>query len=128
MKLLLDTHIFIRWANEPQRLSQTALNALSDPNNDLILSVASVWEMQIKIQLGKMKLNRSLQALISSQQNTNGIQILSATLDHILALDTLPFHHKDPFDRLLMAQSIIESLTIVSADTKLAAYQINLIS
>lgn len=75
MKLLLDTHIFIWWADQPEKLSQTTLSALQDEANELLLSVASVWEMQIKIQLGKLKLSLPLKDLIKNQQETNGITV-----------------------------------------------------
>jgi PIN domain nuclease of toxin-antitoxin system len=108
MKLLLDTHIFIWWADAPEKLSSVALSALEDEANDLILSVVSIWEIQIKSQLGKLKLSQALRGLIKSQQEANGLKILPIELPHILALDALPFHHKDPFDRLLIAQSIVK--------------------
>ena len=128
MKLLLDTHIFIWWADAPEKLSATTLAALEDENNDLLLSIASVWEMQIKSQLGKLKLNDSLQNLIQSQQATNGIQLLPIELAHVLVLDTLPLHHKDPFDRLLIAQSITEGATLVSTDSQFSVYPVALLS
>ena len=127
MKLLLDTHIFIWWADQPERLSQAALFALEDEANELLLSVASVWEMQIKIQLGKLKLSLPLKELIKNQQDTNALSVSPVTLTQVLALDSLPFHHKDPFDRLLIAQSIEEDLTLVSADSQFSAYSVKLL-
>jgi PIN domain nuclease of toxin-antitoxin system len=127
MKLLLDTHIFIWWADEPEKLSARALAALEDENNRLVLSVVSPWEIQIKAQLGKLKLSLPLGDLIESQQQANELEILPVTVEHVLALDTLPLHHKDPFDRLLAAQSIVEGLTVVSADPKLSAYGLTVI-
>ncbi|MDT4896028.1 MAG: hypothetical protein QOH25_1105 [Acidobacteriota bacterium] len=127
MKLLLDTHIFIWWANEPERLSQTFLSALTDESNTLFLSIVSAWEMQVKMQLGKLKLNLPLQELIQSQQEANALQLLPIELEHVLALSTLPSHHKDPFDRLLIAQAIVEEAMIVSADSKLSAYSVKLL-
>src|SRR2546421_6668031 len=127
MRLLLDTHIFIWWADEPERLSSNALAALEDGTNDLILSVVSIWEIQLKIQLGKLKLSQPLIELVESQQETNGLQVLPLELPHVLALDTLPLHHKDPFDRLLIAQSIVADLTLVTADNKLSAYPAKLL-
>ena len=127
MKLLLDTHIFIWWADDPEKLSHTALSALEDEANELILSVASVWEMQIKIQLGKLKLSLPLKELIKNQQETNDLTVSPVILTHVLALDTLPFHHKDPFDRLLIAQSLEEDLTLVTADSKFSAYSVKLL-
>lgn len=126
MKLLLDTHIFIWWADQPEKLSPAALSALEDEANELLLSVASVWEMQIKIQLRKLKLSLPLKDLIKNQQETNDLTVSPVTLTHVLALDTLPLHHKDPFDRLLIAQSI-EDLTLVSADSQFSAYPVTLL-
>ena len=127
MKLLLDTHIFIWWADQPEKLSPTALSALEDNANELLLSVVSVWEMQIKIQLGKLKLNLPLKELLENQQKTNDLTVSPVALTHVLALDALPFHHKDPFDRLLIAQGIVEGLTIVTADSQFSAYPIQLL-
>ena len=127
MKLLLDTHIFIWWADQPERLSQAALSALEDEANELLLSVASVWEMQIKIQLGKLKLSLPLKELIKNQQDINALSVSPVTLTQVLALDALPSHHKDLFDRLLIAQSIEEDLTLVSADSQFSAYSVKLL-
>jgi len=127
MKLLLDTHIFIWWANEPERLPDKANVALQDGANDLILSAVSAWEIQIKIQLGKLRLRQSLAELIKSQRETNDLQILPLELGHVLTIDTLPFHHKDPFDRLLIAQCVSERLTLVTADDNFSAYSVRLL-
>ena len=127
MKLLLDTHIFIWWADQPEKLSHTALSALEDGANELLLSVANVWEMQIKVQLGKLKLSLPLKELVESQQAINDFKILPVALTHVLALDAIPFHHKDPFDRLLIAQSIEEDATLVSTDSQFSAYSVKLL-
>ena len=94
MKLLLDTQIFIWWADAPERLSQDMLSALEDETNSLFLSVACVWEMQIKTQLGKLKLSLPLKELVESQHEANDLQLLSVELAHVLTLDALPFHHR----------------------------------
>lgn len=127
LDLLFDTHSFIWWADEPTKLAPAALAALEDENNRLFLSDASIWEMQIKVQLGKMKLKLLLPDLIESQKRNNDVEILHITTEHILALDNLPFHHKDPFDRLLIAQSIVENFTIVTLDSEFPAYPIKLL-
>lgn len=127
MRLLLDTHIFIWWANQPEKLSAAVLSALEDEANELLLSVASVWEMQIKIQLGKLKLSLPLKELVKNQQETNHLTVSPVALTHVLALDALPPHHKDPFDRLLIAQGIEEGLTIVTADSRFSAYSVKLL-
>lgn len=111
----------------PRKLSHAALSALEDEANELVLSVASVWEMQIKIQLRKLKLSLPLKELVKTQQETNNLTISPVALTHVLALDALPFHHKDPFDRLLIAQSIEEDLTLVSADSQFSAYEVKLL-
>jgi PIN domain nuclease of toxin-antitoxin system len=100
---------------------------LEDEANELLLSVASVWEMQIKIQLGKLKLSLPLKELVKNQQETNDLRVSPVALKHVLALDALPFHHKDPFDRLLIAQSIEEDLTLVTADPQFSAYSVKLL-
>jgi PIN domain nuclease of toxin-antitoxin system len=124
MRLLLDTHTLIWWTLTPERLSQRVLSLLDDSSNDLIFSVASVWEMQIKIQLGKLKLNMPLASLIDNQQQTNDLQILRIELVQVLALQNLPNHHRDPFDRLLIAQAIVEQVPILSLDTAFDAYPV----
>ncbi len=126
MKLLLGTHTFIWWDSEPAKLSQNAWLLLQDKSNTVLLSVASIWEMQIKLQLGKLKFNLPLAELVESQQRINNIEILPVNLNHVLALDSLPNHHKDPFDRLLIAQAIIEDAFLVSCDLIIARYPVKL--
>ena len=127
MKILLDTHIFIWWDRDPSLLSATAKAFCDDPENTLVLSIASVWEMQIKSQIGKMELRLPLRELIQSQQEINGIELLPVSLEHVLALQYLPIHHKDPFDRLLIAQARSENLTMITADRRIAAYDVPVI-
>jgi len=124
VKLLLDTHTFIWWDSEPQRLSQQVLNMCQDPENVLLVSVASLWEMQIKLQLGKLKLNTPLAELVLGQQEINKIDILDIKLEHVLALGKLPSYHKDPFDRLLIAQADIEEAILVSKDQIFTEYAV----
>lgn len=128
MKLLLDTHIFIWWADVPERLSDDVLSALEDRSSSLLLSVASMWEMQVKTQLGKLRLSLALGELVESQQKTNGISVLPIMPAHVLALETLPTHHKDPFNRLLIAQAIVEGATLVTVDPKFARYPAKLLT
>ena len=127
MRLLLDTHVFIWWANEPERLSPKVLSLCEDAENTLILSVASVWEMQIKIQLGKLKIDLSMPDLIRSQQQTNNMQILPIELGHVLELQNLPPHHNDPFDRLLIVQAKAEGALLVSKDKAFKKYKTKLL-
>lgn len=93
----------------------------------MIVSVASIWELQIKLQLGKLSLNLPLEQLLASQQQTNDVAILPIELPHVLALQNLPTHHKDPFDRLLIAQAIVEQATLLSGDRAFAAYPVQVL-
>lgn len=127
MKLLLDTHTFIWWDSEPFKLSANVLTQLQSPSNTILLSVASIWEMQIKHQLGKLPLRLPLTRIIEEQQQNNGIILLPILSEHVLALDQLPLHHKDPFDRLLIAQTNCEGATLVSNDMLIAPYAVNLL-
>jgi PIN domain nuclease of toxin-antitoxin system len=127
MKLLLDTHTFIWWDSEPARLSSRALAFCQDSENTLLVSVASTWEMQIKAQLGKLKLELPLAELIENQKRINSLEILHIELEHVLALDQLPPVHKDPFDRLLVAQARVEGASLVTNDLVMANYPENVI-
>jgi PIN domain nuclease of toxin-antitoxin system len=127
MKLLLDTHAFIWWDSEPARFSPRALAFCQDSENTLLLSVASTWEMQIKIQLGKLKLGLPLAELIENQQRINSLEILRIELENVLALDQLPSVHKDPFDRLLVAQASVEGASLLTNDPVMANYPVNVI-
>ncbi len=123
MKLLLDTHTFLWWISEPEKLSRRALELCQDTENILVLSAASIWEMQIKVQLGKLQIKMPLAELIHEQQE-NGIEVLPVEASHIFAVETLPNHHKDPFDRLLVAQAIVEGAILISADPLIAQYPV----
>jgi PIN domain nuclease of toxin-antitoxin system len=127
MKVLFDTHAFLWWADEPDRLSTKALEILQDKRNGLILSLASVWELQIKVQLGKLELKMPLADLIVSQQQKNRVRLLPVKLPHIVALATLPSYHRDPFDRILIAQARTESITLISHDAEIAQYPVQVI-
>lgn len=127
MKLLLDTHAFIWWDSAPDKLSPLARAACEDRTNLLLLSVASAWEIQIKLQLGKLHLRFPLAEVIASQQETNDLQVLPVTLSHVLALQGLPAHHQDPFDRLLLAQANAEEATLLSHDPVFADYPVKVL-
>lgn len=127
MKLLLDTHAFIWWASEPDKLPRKILELFEKIENSLVLSVSSVWEMQIKMQLGKLDLDMPIKELIESQQQANALQILPVKLRHVFELTNLPPLHNDPFDRILIAQANAEGLTIVSKDQKFSDYPVTII-
>jgi PIN domain nuclease of toxin-antitoxin system len=127
MKLLLDTHTFIWWDSDPAKLSPLALALCQDRANVVLFSVVSVWEMQIKRQLGKLQLRLPLADMIASQRQTNQIAIFPVNLMHVLALESLPAHHKAPFDRLLIAQARGEDAGLVSSDPVFARYQVEVL-
>lgn len=127
MKLLLDTHAFIWWYNDPARLPEQVLAACQDTANTLALSVASVWEIQIKAQLGKFRLSKPLNEIIHRQQEQNQLQLYPITLPTVLDLDNLPLHHRDPFDRLIIAQARTEQLLLVSNDRQFKQYPVSLL-
>jgi PIN domain nuclease of toxin-antitoxin system len=123
----LDTHAFIWWDSEPEKLSSQVLSICQESNTQLFLSMASLWEMQIKIQLGKLKLHQTLEQIIQSQIIENNIQLLDITAQHIFQLTSLGEFHKDPFDRLIISQSINEDLPVLSKDNAFSQYQIRVI-
>lgn len=122
MKILIDTHVFIWWTGYPQKLSSLVSNLLINPNNEPILSIVSIWEMQIKLSLGRLSLNRALPELVNHEIKQNRIILLPIQLEHIYTLHNLPLHHRDPFDRLLIAQSIFEKINMISIDQKFDIY------
>ena len=124
MRLLLDTHILIWTAIKPEKLSQRATQLLLDDSNELYLSYASIWEMQIKLGLGKLDLKVPLPTLIEAQQKTNNLQLLTISLSHLYKINDLSSHHKDPFDRLIIAQSLSEEMPVISTDTAFDGYSI----
>ncbi len=124
MRALVDTHSFVWWTGEPARLSQPAIDFWMNPENQPILSLASIWEMQIKLSLGKLSLKLPLSELVEDEVKRNRLSLLPIAPFHIYALDGVPMHHRDPFDRLLVTQAVAESLAIVSVDEKLDAYGI----
>ena len=124
MNLLLDTHSFIWCSICPEKLSTRASSLILDQSNILFLSFASIWEMQIKLQLGKLRFDMPLSELLAVQQKINAIQLLPLELAHIWTLGSLPPHHRDPFDRMLIAQSIASQMPILSVDSALDSYSI----
>ena len=121
MKLLLDTHLLLWAAGEPERLSSAARQLLDDPANALIFSAASLWEIAIKHRLGRDDFRVDTRVLRRGLLD-NGYDELPVTSAHAVALDTLPALHKDPFDRILVAQAQTEGITLVTSDDQVARY------
>ena len=124
MKLLLDTHALIWFAENDARLSAQARRSLEDETNDPYCSVASIWEMAIKASLGKLSVTAQLVTTFRRRLETNGFTILPIEYEHAAFVMTLPWHHRDPFDRLLVAQANLEGLALISHDAELDAYGI----
>jgi PIN domain nuclease of toxin-antitoxin system len=125
MNLLLDTNAFIWIDSNDSMLSTTARALLQDPANIRYISLVSIWEMQIKHQLGKLALRLPLDQIVHEQSQKNDIRILPLETEHIYQLYQLPLIHRDPFDRLLIAQAQYESMDVISADGQFRAYSIN---
>jgi PIN domain nuclease of toxin-antitoxin system len=124
LKYLVDTHTLLWYTLNESQLSNTAQQLIINGNNEILISPASYWEIAIKISIGKLILHRPYQEFIDVCLNQYDFHILSITPQHTETVITLPFHHKDPFDRLLIAQAIVEKIPIVSADTILDKYGI----
>lgn len=122
MRLLLDTHALIWAMDEPIRLSGPATIALQDPANDLLLSAATVWELAIKIGTGKLTFSLPYRQWIDKAIADLQLAILPVTVEYAERLIALANHHKDPFDRLIIAQALVEGVSIVCADTVFDAY------
>ena len=127
MKFLLDTHIFLWWILEHPKLPRFARDMLTNPDNELYLSSASTWEMIIKSTLGKLSLPASPETFIRHQLYLNEITPLYITTEHTFALATLPMIHKDPFDRMLIAQAIYEDLTLITDDPTIKQYHVKVL-
>jgi len=125
VKVLLDTHTLLWSVDDPSRLSTSAYATLQDPANDLIVSVATLWELAIKVGLRKLTLSPSYRRWIDQALNDLTASVLPITIEAADLISGLPQHHRDPFDRLLIAQSLLEGLVLVSADTRFDAYGVN---
>ncbi len=126
MKILFDTHSFIWWGSEPERLSSTARQVLDDSDHEFVLSVISVWDILIKQMSGKLSLRIPLPDILSLCDRA-GLTILPVELHHVLVLESLPSHHRDPFDRLLIAQAVADELTVLTADKVFSEYPIQVV-
>lgn len=127
MRILLDTHCWLWWLMEPSRLSQHTLAIINDSQNEVCLSVASCWEIAIKHSIGKLQFDEPLDSFIQSRLKRDNIRIIEINLTHALRVATLPHHHRDPFDRLIIAQAQVEQIPIVTADAQFANYDVAVI-
>ena len=115
MQYLIDTHVFLWFVSNAKELSQTAKILLEDKNNEVFLSIASLWEISIKTALGKLTIDGSYESVIDDV-NDNSIEILPINFAHTVKQNRLFFHHRDPFDRIMVSQAIVENMDFISAD------------
>lgn len=127
MMFLLDTHTFIWYVTDNLQLSNYVLELINDESNQVFVSKISLWEIAIKQSIGKLTFNQTqpFEAFIIQQLNLNDFSLLDIQLNHIAVVATLPLHHRDPFDRLLIAQSIVENIPIISVDAIFDSYPIH---
>ncbi len=126
MKLLLDTHAFLWWIGNDERLSEAAHEAISDGNNEVFFSVVSAWEMAIKQGSGKLSVHSELAKFLTKHLHKNHFSILPISLNHALQIMQLPSHHRDPFDRMLVAQAEVEQAHLITRDPAIAKYKVNI--
>ncbi len=125
MTYLLDTHALVWFMSGDSQLSARARILIDDEANELYFSVAGLWEIAIKYSLGKLNLHRPFDELFPAQLELNSINVLDISVEHLKTVCKLPFHHRDPFDRLIVAQSVVENLPIISTDAVLDRYSVN---
>jgi PIN domain nuclease of toxin-antitoxin system len=126
MSYLLDTHTLIWWATTPESLSPRVRAILEDENLPSVISVANIWELHLKLRTGKLKLSLSLEELVARFDNL-GVQYLPITTPHVIELQNIPEHHRNPFDRILIAQAIVEQMTLLSKDSIFAQYPVKVV-
>ena len=122
MRVVLDTHTFLWFVLGDPKLSDVARQIIEEQQNEKLLSIASIWEVTIKVSTGKLKLDTDVVTFFDEECRRNGITVLPVEIRHLAPLEAMPFHHRDPFDRLLIAQSIVENVPILSADAAFDAY------
>jgi PIN domain nuclease of toxin-antitoxin system len=127
VKVLLDTHTFLWWVADDPQMSVTTKNIIVNPDNDIYLSVISAWEIIIKVGTGKLSLSEPPEIYIPNPIASNQFEILPVQISHILKINSLPNFHKDPFDRLLIAQSLVEDFSLITIDSAITQYPVKTI-
>jgi PIN domain nuclease of toxin-antitoxin system len=127
LKALLDTHAFLWWISDDRSISDRAREVIGDGRNELFFSAASGWEISIKAGLGRLEVPEDLQRFIADQLSRNAIQVLPIYLRHALHIRTLPDHHRDPFDRILVSQAILEEMSLISSDPQISRYPVEVV-
>jgi PIN domain nuclease of toxin-antitoxin system len=127
VKILIDTQAFLWWNEDNPKLSRRAARLMANPANELMMSVVSAWEIAIKWRLRKLRLPDAPSIYLPQRLDHYKIGVLPVTLEHVLATEALPSHHRDPFDRLLVAQSTVEKIPIVTVDPRIRQYGIEVV-
>ncbi|MGH7451185.1 MAG: type II toxin-antitoxin system VapC family toxin [bacterium] len=122
MRILLDTQAFLWFITDDPKLSALARSLVENPDNERLLSIAGLWEIAIKMSLGKLEFEKPFEELIPHQLELNDVEVFAIEIAHLKKVAIIPFHHRDPFDRLIIAQSLVEQFSIVSIDTKFDDY------
>ena len=123
MRLLIDSHALLWWSEASPALSIAARTAIADPANDVLISIASLWELMIKASSGKLTLPADVETMVASQ----GFSVLSITFAHLRRIGGLPRFHRDPFDRMMIAQALAEGIPIATCDRLFAAYGVQIL-
>lgn len=124
VRYLLDTHTLLWFIAEDKQLSSSGQRLILDSSSEIFISTASLWEIAIKINIGKLTLNKPFEQSFPDELDSHGIEILDITVDTLVQLTTLPLHHRDPFDRLIIAQAIVEGIPIISKDEAFDLYDV----
>lgn len=127
MKALVDTHVMLWWLGADNRLSQRVSKLIADGDNELFWSIASSWEISVKLGLGKLEIDRPVHRLFADLLGEQGLVSLAVTHDHCARLATLPQHHRDPFDRMLVVQAQVEGIPVLTADPKFSLYDVEVL-
>ncbi|MDE0400701.1 MAG: type II toxin-antitoxin system VapC family toxin [Candidatus Poribacteria bacterium] len=125
MRYLIDTHTLLWFITEDEELSDRARRLILDSSSEIFLSVASLWEIAIKVNIGKLALDKPFNQLFPDELDSHGIEILNITINSLIQLTTLPFHHRDPFDRLIIAQALDEGISVISVDSAFDPYGVS---
>ncbi len=124
MRVLIDTHVFLWFIAGDDRLSQRVRQMIERPDNEILLSIASVWEIAVKTSIGKLTMSKPFDELIPEQVVDNEIELLAIHLDDLKLVATLPLHHRDPFDRLIISQAITQGIPLASDDANFDQYNV----
>jgi PIN domain nuclease of toxin-antitoxin system len=127
VRLLLDTHVFLWWISDTPRISDSAYDAIADPENEILMSPVSGWEISIKEALGRLELPGPPRDFVPEHIRKNRFGVLPVSMQHALEVSSLPPHHQDPFDRLLIAQARSDGIPVVSGDAAFSAYEVDVL-